>query len=53
MYTSTVLGQSISGENQELLSNLYLGRRCFYEEKRTAHADECAQLWNLLLGGLN
>lgn len=51
-YTSTLPGQ-MSGSNQELLSNLYLGRRCFYDERRSAHADECSQLWDILQGGSN
>ena len=51
-YTTTVLGQSESGSNQELLAPLYLGRRCFYDERRSDHADECNQLWNILQGGL-
>lgn len=29
-------------------SDLSLGRRCFYNEKRTPHADECSQLWDTL-----
>lgn len=27
---------------------LYLGRRCFYNEKRTLYADECSQIWDTL-----
>lgn len=29
-------------------SQLYLGRRCFYNEKRTLYADECSNLWDTL-----
>lgn len=29
-------------------SQLYLGRRCFYNEKRTSYADECSLLWDAL-----
>lgn len=29
-------------------SQLYLGRRCFYNEKRTPYADECSKIWNTL-----
>lgn len=50
-YTITVLGETESGSNQELLSNLYLGRRCFYNKKQTKYADKCNQLWNILQGG--
>lgn len=51
-YTTTVLGQTESGSNQEILANLYLGRRCFYDERRSAYADECSRLWDTLQGGL-
>lgn len=44
-YQDSSLGQKISGSNQELLGELYLGRRCFYNEKRTENEQECAQLW--------
>lgn len=30
---------------------LYLGRRCFYSEKRSDYANECDILWNSLQGG--
>lgn len=52
-YTTTLLGQTESGSNQELLSSLYLGRRCFYDERCTDYTDECSQLWDTLQGGLN
>ena len=34
-------------------SQLYLGRRCFYNEKRTPYADECSRLWDTLKGDLD
>jgi len=49
-YTTVLLGQETSGSSQELLSHLYLGRRCFYDERRTDYADECSQLWDTLHG---
>lgn len=52
-YTDTLLGQTESGSNQELLAPLYLGRRCFYDDRRSAYAEECAQLWDVLKGGCN
>ncbi|MGN1141953.1 MAG: hypothetical protein ACI4TF_12190 [Oliverpabstia sp.] len=52
-YTTTLLGQETAGSNQEILSTLYLGRRCFYDERETAHAKECAALWNALKGDSN
>lgn len=48
-YKETYLGQEQTGNNQELLSNLYMGRRCFYEKKTTDHQEECADLWKQLL----
>ena len=47
-YTTTLFGQTKSGSNQELLANLYLGRRCFYNKKHSRHAEECSELWNTL-----
>lgn len=52
-YTATLPGQKTSGSNQEFLADLYLGRRCFYGERRSDHADECSQLWAAFQGGLN
>jgi hypothetical protein len=52
-YTTTLLGEETSGENQELLSGLYLGRRCFYNEKCSENAEDCDALWNALKEGLN
>lgn len=49
-YTEIIAGQTVTGSNQELLAGLYLGRRCFYNEKTTAHADECSALWDILYG---
>ena len=51
-YTTVLLGQPSSGMNQDILSPLYLGRRCFYNEKRCDHAEECGWLWDTLKGGL-
>ena len=47
-YTETIAGQSITGSNQDLLADLYLGRRCFYTDKISDNADECSALWDLL-----
>lgn len=48
-YSGYVLGQEITGDNQELLSRLYLGRRCFHSDDRTKNADQCSELWERLL----
>lgn len=49
-YHTTLLGQETTGSNQEILSSLYLGRRCFYDSRETRYAAECAVLWNRLRG---
>lgn len=47
-YTDTSLGQTTTGSNQDILSKLYLGRRCFYTDAVTEHAGECSKLWDTL-----
>lgn len=34
--------------NQELLSGLYIGRRCFYGDKVSANYEKCCELWELI-----
>ena len=52
-YSTTQLGETITGKNQDLLSKLYLARRCFYDEKLSENAAECSELWTSLTGGLS
>ena len=47
-YFSSILGKEVSGDNQELLSALFIGRRCFFTDDITEHADDCNDLWNAL-----
>lgn len=47
-YTENIVGQTITGNNQDILANLYLGRRCFYTDKSSDNADECSELWEML-----
>jgi len=47
-YTETIAGKTFTGSNQELLRNLYLGRRCFYTDKTTENLEECSALWDML-----
>lgn len=47
-YRILAAGQEITGSNQEFLSGLYLGRRCFYNEKTTDNREACDSLWQLL-----
>lgn len=48
-YQETYLGQEQSGSNQALLTDLYIGRRCFYGKKTTDHPQDCAALWETLV----
>ncbi|MDE7273619.1 MAG: hypothetical protein K2N95_11250 [Lachnospiraceae bacterium] len=47
-YSINILGQSITGRNQELLSGLYIGRRCFYTDALTDNAEQCSALWDTI-----
>lgn len=47
-YSSSILGEKITGSNQELLSGLFIGRRCFFTDSITKHADKCSTLWDTL-----
>lgn len=48
-YSISLLGQTVSGSSQELLSDLFIGRRCFYTDVVPDNAEECGRLWELLL----
>lgn len=37
--------------DQEALGELYIGRRCFYDEKQTASREACAALWQVITKG--
>lgn len=50
-YEEEVLGQSVFGDCQELLSGLYVGRRGFYEEKQASGREANEAFWNLLTEG--
>lgn len=50
-FEEEILGQSITGDNQELLSGLYFGRRGFYDEKQAAAQGDNDALWELLTEG--
>ena len=47
-YSTVILGETISGDSQDLLSELYLGRRCFFTDKLTDNAVKCSEFWDLL-----
>lgn len=50
-FSSSTLGKEITGSNQELLSGLFIGRRCFFTEDITKHAEKCSDLWDTLYTG--
>ena len=45
------LGQSLTGDNQELLSRLYFGRRGFYDEKQAVKQGANEAFWGILTEG--
>lgn len=48
-YSINILGENITGSNQELLSELYIGRRCFYTDSVTDNVEQCSVLWDTLV----
>lgn len=52
-YSSFVLGQEFTGHNKDLLSGLYIGRRCFFTDAVTENADQCRELWDKLMKGVS
>ena len=51
-YTILAAGQEITGSSQELLSGLFLGHRCFYNDKTTDNREACDSLWQLLYNSI-
>lgn len=49
-YTASPDGSEMNGGRKELLSGLYLGRRCFYESKRSDSKSQCDALWERIAG---
>lgn len=47
-YTETVMGETTTGDNAELLAGLSLGRRCFFTDDVTDNLQECSDLWDKL-----
>lgn len=46
--SSSAVTQEQAESRNELFSRLYLGRRCFYTDKRTDHFEQCNTLWELI-----
>lgn len=51
-YTEIIGGQSVSGDNQKLFTDLYLGRRYFYNDKTAENIEDCDSLWDLLVDSI-
>lgn len=45
----TAIVEAQAPGSRELLEGLSIGRRCFYNDKRSDHADKCGELWDYLL----
>ncbi|MDE5910536.1 MAG: hypothetical protein K2H52_17675 [Lachnospiraceae bacterium] len=45
-YSTIISGESVTGYNQDLLSDFYLGRRCFFTDDITDYAEQCSKLWD-------
>lgn len=52
-YSTVVAGIEMTGDNQELLSGLYLGRRYFYTDKTVDSLSQCDALWNTIVSTKN
>lgn len=50
-YTEEVLGQTVTGRNQDLLAGLQLARRGFWQDRTCANLDACSALWDTLTKG--
>lgn len=50
-YAETILDQTWSGGNQELLSHFYIARRGFWTDKTVSDPDKCDALWAALTKG--
>lgn len=47
-YCDISLGIKKEGDSNELLNDLYIGRRCFYTEDTTKYAKDCSRLWDYI-----
>lgn len=52
-YAFNVLGQTVEGSSQELVSGLYIARRGFWTDKTVPNAEGCAVFWETLTEGAN
>ncbi|MCD8084887.1 MAG: hypothetical protein LUF28_00905 [Clostridiales bacterium] len=50
-YTISLMGETATGDSNELVQTLYLGRRCFYLEDTVENPEGCEALWEALTEG--
>lgn len=50
-YSYNLMGETVSGSSQELMSRLFIGRRGFWTEKEAGLRAGCAALWEKLTEG--
>lgn len=50
-YSYSLMGETFSGSNSELVSGLYLARRGFWTEESAPYPEGCKALWNELTKG--
>lgn len=52
-YSVMIAGNEMTGDNQDLLSGLYLGRRYFYTDKTVDSLSQCNALWDAIISTKN
>lgn len=50
-YTENLLGQELTGDNQERLSGLFVARRGFWTDRTSQYPDDCDALWDTMTRG--
>lgn len=50
-YSYSLMGETVSGHSQDMVSGLYFARRGFWTEKSAAYPEGCAALWDKLTEG--
>lgn len=50
-YSYSLMGETVSGNSDELVGKLYIARRGFWTEETVAYPEGCAELWNELTKG--
>lgn len=50
-YSYPLMGQTVTGSNDELLSRLFIARRGFWTEKTTPYPSGCEVLWKIITEG--